>query len=55
MLKRYYARSSEINTETVAVSTTVDSDEIDNVHVPGDNIKLSNSQIVAKLDENCSI
>ena len=51
MLKRYYARSSEINTETVAVSTTVDSDEIDNVHVPGDNIKLSNSQILANLDE----
>ena len=51
MLKRYYVRSSEINTETVAVSTTVDSDEIDNVHVPGDNIKLSNSQILAKLDE----
>ena len=51
MLKRYYVRSSEINTETVAVSTTVDSDEIDNVHVPGDNIKLSNSQILANLDE----
>ena len=50
MLKSYHVRSPETTPETVALSTLVNSDEVDDVHVPGDNIRLNNSQILANLD-----